>query len=123
VPEKTETKRITVRMADFILAAARERASLVGIAPSRWIAALVQANVTRLPVCTDNELRALEASARELAAIGRNINQIARALNEAHFQTERVRLDRLEMLAEAIRANREAIRLLVRASRNVWRAD
>jgi hypothetical protein len=39
---------------------------------------------------TDQELAVLQASDRELAAIGRNINQIAKALNEAFHETERV---------------------------------
>jgi hypothetical protein len=72
------------------------------------------------PVLTEIELLAVEAVNRELGAIGRNINQIARALNEAHFQTERVRLDRLTELSEKIDSTREAIRGLVRASRNSW---
>jgi hypothetical protein len=90
---------------------------------SRWISALVQSNLTRHPVLTETELLAIEASTRELAAIGRNINQLARALNETYFQTERIRLDRLNELSRNITQTREAIGALVRASRNSWRTD
>ena len=122
-PEQADHDRITVRMPAFLMTAVKGRAKSQGMAPSRWIAALVQSNLTRHPVLTDAELQAVEATTRELTAIGRNINQIARALNEAHFQTERVRLDRLAELGEKINNAREAIRVLVRASRNAWRNE
>lgn len=122
-PEQADHDRITVRMPAFLMTAMKGRARSQGMAPSRWIAALVQSNLTRHPVLTDAELQAVEASTRELTAIGRNINQIARALNEAHFQTERVRLDRLAELGEQINKVRDAIRVLVRASRNAWRNE
>lgn len=122
-PTQIEPDRITVRMPTFLLNAAKARAQSKGMALSRWIAALVQSNLTRHPVLTDTELQAVDTTTRELSAIGRNINQIARALNEAHFQTERVRLDRLAALAEAIHKTRDAIRVLVRASRQAWRDE
>jgi hypothetical protein len=90
---------------------------------TRWISALVQSHVASTPVLTEAELLAVEAANRELGAIRRNINQIARALNEAHFQTERVRLDRLAELSEKIDSMRAANRGLVRASRNACGAE
>lgn len=122
-PDQAAFDRITVRMPAFVMVAMKIRAKSKGMAPSRWLAALVQSNLTRHPVLTDAELQAVDSTTRELTAIGRNINQIARALNEAHFQTERVRLDRLAELAEKINKAREAIRVLVRASRNAWRNE
>jgi predicted DNA binding CopG/RHH family protein len=118
--DETSTARITVRIPSFVADAAKMRAQAAGMAPSRWIANLVQSNVARHPVLADCELQSLEATTRELAALGRNINQIARALNQAHFEAERIRLDRLADLAALIATIREEIRSLVRASRNVW---
>jgi hypothetical protein len=120
--EPEQKDRITVWMAARVLVAAKERAKSKGMNPSRWIAALVQSNIGRAPVLTENELKAVESSIRELAAIGRNINQIARALNESHFQVERVRLERLADLSSAIRRTRDEIMVLVRAGRSVWKA-
>ena len=93
------------------------------MAPSRWVTALVQSNLTRQPVMSDDELAGLLASNRELAAIGRNLNQIARALNEAFYETERVKLEKLAELRQVITENRLAVRALVRASQNAWEAD
>lgn len=119
--DPTDIDRITVRLPRHVLRAARDRSTTTGLAVSRWVAALVQSTVSRQPVLTNQELAAVETASRELAAIGRNVNQIARALNEAHFQTERVRLDRLDALAQAIKRSRGAIGALVGASRKAWR--
>ncbi|MDB5728373.1 MAG: hypothetical protein JWQ00_1578 [Noviherbaspirillum sp.] len=119
-PKESDLAPMTVRMPRFLMKAAKDRAKAKGMAPSRWVAALVQSNLTREPVMSEAELVALEESNRELAAIGRNINQIARALNEAFHQTERVRLDKLAELDKAIKENRSMIRMLVRASQNAW---
>lgn len=122
-PGALDTAKITVRLAGFLKKRVEKRAKAVGMGTGRWVGAFIQSNLMRLPVFTDRELQTVEASTRELAAIGRNINQIARALNEAHFQTERVRLDRLAELSEAIQKLRDDIRALVRASRNAWREE
>jgi hypothetical protein len=121
--EKADTARMTVRMPRFLMDGTRARAKGKGMAPSRWVAALVQSNLTRQPVTCDEELAGLLASNRELAAIGRNLNQIARALNEAFYETERVKLEKLAELRQVITENRLAIRALVRASQNAWEAD
>jgi len=122
-PENADTERMTVRMPRFLMEAAKTRAKAKGMAPSRWVTALVQSHLTGQPVMTDAELAGLQASSRELAAIGRNINQIAKVINESFHETERVRLDKLAELSRATLENRAAIRALVRASRNAWTAD
>jgi len=121
--ENSELERMTVRLPGFLMDAAKQRGKAKGMAASRWVAALVQANLTGKPVMTDKELAVLQASNRELAAIGRNINQIAKALNEAFHETERVRLDTLADLSQSITENRAAIRSLVRASQQAWEAE
>jgi len=122
-PDQLELQRKTVWMPGFLMKAAEERASKKGMSFSRWMAALIQSNLMRQPVLSESEVSVVEASNRELAAVGRNINQIARVLNEAYFETERVRLDRLEELSLQIKKTREFIGALVRGSRAAWRAD
>jgi hypothetical protein len=122
-PDKPDIVRTTVRMPRFLAEAASARAKSKGMALARWIAALVQSNLTHQPVMTDNELTVLLAGNRELAAVGRNLNQIARALNEAFHETERVKLETLAELREVITQHRAAVRALVRASQNAWETD
>ena len=84
---------------------------------------MVQSNLTAQPVMTSDELAVLRASNRELAAIGRNINQIAHALNADFHETERVKLEKLAELRQVITGNGAAVRALVRASQSAWEAD
>jgi len=121
--EKIGVERITVRMPSFLMQAAKEKGKAKGMAPSRWITALVQSNLAKKPVMADQELLALKANIRELTAIGRNINQMARALNESRSNTEKVRLDMLALLDETLKTNLSLIRDLVRASQQAWEAD
>ena len=121
--EKTETERITVRMPGFMLQAAKEKGKGKGMATSRWIAALVQSNIAKNPVMTDQELITIKATIRELTAIGRNINQMARALNESKNNTDKVKLTTLALLGESMKRNISAVRELVRASQQVWGAE
>ena len=103
--------------------AAKEKAKEKGMATSRWIAALVQSNLARTPVMTDQELTALKANIRELTAIGRNINQMARALNESRNNTDKVNLETLALLGDTLKTNLSLVRELVRASQQVWDAE
>ncbi|WP_265646135.1 plasmid mobilization relaxosome protein MobC [Verminephrobacter aporrectodeae] len=126
--ERTDIDRMTVRMPRFLMEATKARAKTKGMAPSRWITALVQSHLIKSPVMTTDELVALQATSRELLAIGRNINQIAHALNSAALssalhETERVKLENLTELRQVITKSRAAIRVLVRASQNSWEAD
>ena len=121
--EEANLERKTVWMPAFLMKAAAERARGKGMSFSRWASSLVQSNLMRPPVLTERELLTIEASTRELGAIGRNIGQIARSLDETYFRTERIRLDRLAELSAKITATRTAIGALVRASRRSWRAD
>ncbi len=112
--------RMTVRMPGFVIDGAKDRARTQGMAPSRWVAALVQSNLTAQPVMTDVEVEALLASNRELAAVGRNLSQVARALNASGLEVEKVHLEALTELSAAVTSNRSEIRRLVRASRQAW---
>lgn len=128
-PDNAEVDRMTVRMPRFLLEATKARAKRKGMAPSRWITALVQSNLTGNPVMSDTEVVAIRACARELAAIGRNMNQIARAINLANkinpgsFDQSWLPLGKLEEARIAIEKNRAAIQALVRASQGEWEAD
>ena len=54
--EKLDMARLTIRMPQFLLEAAGQRAEVKGMASSRWISALVQSNLMREPVMSDREI-------------------------------------------------------------------
>lgn len=120
---RLESDRMRFAFPKFLLDAIDLRAKAQGMGRRRWIEALVQSNLTKNPVMNYSEVALLRANLRELGAIGRNINQIAKALNEAFHETERVRLDRLDELLKGIIENRKIIRALIRSSQDAWEAE
>jgi predicted DNA binding CopG/RHH family protein len=118
--ENLENEKMTIRLPRFLVDAAKERAKAKGIATSRWIAALVQSSLMQNPVMVDQELTVLRSNIRELNAIGRNINQMARALNESKNNTDKVKLDNLDLLRNYLDRNIASVRGLVRASQQAW---
>lgn len=118
--ETVDPLRLNLRLPAFLLEGAKQQAEWKRMSVNRWVVALLQSHLTGKPVVTDYEIAMLKASGRELAAIGRNLNQIARALNDSFHETDRVKLQLLNDLAAEIKVNRQAIRNLVRASLHAW---
>ena len=118
--ENAENEKMTIRLPRFLVDAAKEKAKAKGMATSRWIAALVQSSLMQKPVMVDQELTVLRSNIRELNAIGRNINQMARALNESKNNTDKVKLDNLDLLRNYLDRNIASVRGLVRASQQAW---
>ncbi len=118
--ENAVNEKMTIRLPRFLVDAAKEKAKAKGMATSRWIAALVQSSLMQKPVMDDQALNELRANIRELNAIGRNINQMARALNESKNNTDKVKLDNLDLLRNYLDRNIAFVRGLVRASQQAW---
>ncbi|MDP2027885.1 plasmid mobilization relaxosome protein MobC [Sulfuriferula sp.] len=118
--EEINTERMTLRMPGYLRKATKTKAKSKGMTPSRYVAALVQSNYTGKPVLTDDELTALRVNIRELAAIGRNINQIARVLNASFHEKDLVQLDALADLGKLIERNRAVTQSFINASQNAW---
>jgi Bacterial mobilisation protein (MobC) len=58
------------------------RATARCLAPATYASNLLRAHLRSLTPVPDAELRAIRQATRELAAVGRNLNQIARAINQ-----------------------------------------
>jgi len=84
-----------------------------------WIARAVRGALTREPQFGAEELQVLGASNRELLAIGRNLNQIARRLNEGQLQ-QQVTAGLVEGLSQRIDEHIESIRWVMQAGRDRW---
>lgn len=110
-------------MPDFLKKTVVARAKAAGMKTSPYIAALLQAHTLRKPVLRHNELQAILQSQRELAAIGRNLNQVARALNERFSETDRLKLGMINDLKVAIDKQQKTISDVVRASLRSWGVD
>jgi hypothetical protein len=97
----------------------RERAVARGMPSATYVAVLVRSHLRGLVPLPKEELLALKASVAELGAIGRNLNQIARAMN----QGERVAApgpEELRAMLKVSGALRDHVKALLAANVNSW---
>jgi metal-responsive CopG/Arc/MetJ family transcriptional regulator len=111
-----------IRINKFLKDEADKRAETYGIKRAQWIRNLIQANLTKKPVLLEKSINEIRTANRELAAIGRNINQLTKVLNrsiELDF-SDQVSHQHLIELKTEIEKNRAAINHLVKVSNGVW---
>ena len=79
--------------------------------PATYVSVLIRSHLRKLAPLPKDELLALKRSIGELASIGRNINQIAKAVNEGGRAPGSVREEFRAMLkiCEALRDNTKAL--------------
>ena len=108
---------VRLRHEDRLLLDARAEAR--GMRPATYASVLLRAHLRNLTPLPKDELLALKRSIGELASIGRNINQIAKALNEGAKAPASVREEFRAMLkiCEALRDNTKA---LLKANVTSW---
>lgn len=107
----------------YVLLAGRQRAKDMGMSFTQWLGALLQSHLTQVPVLERPELQTLEGCDRQLAAIGRNLNQIARRLNTVPDGIQSKEREQFAILRAALEEQRAAIDVLIRASHNKWSVD
>jgi hypothetical protein len=100
---------VRLRREDGLLLDARADAR--GMRRATYISVLIRAHLRQLAPLPKDELLALKRSIAELATIGRNINQIAKAVNEGGRAPGSVREEFRAMLkiCEALRDNTKAL--------------
>jgi hypothetical protein len=110
---------VRLRRDDRLLLDARAEAR--GMRPATYASVLLRAHLRQLTPLPKEELLALKRSVAELAAIGRNINQIGKAANQGARLPSSAREDFRAMLKiwEALRDNTKA---LLKASELAWSA-
>jgi len=108
---------VRLRHDDRLLLDARSEAR--GMRPATYVAVLTRSHLRRLAPLPKDELLALRRSIGELAAIGRNINQIAKAANDGGRLPGSAREEFRAMLkvCEALRDNTKA---LLKANLTSW---
>jgi Bacterial mobilisation protein (MobC) len=119
-PERGPTgRRISVRLLPGDALLLKERATARRTVPATYVSILLRAHLRELSPLTKDELQAFREQVRELRAIGRNLNQIARALNRGEVVDASVRED-LWMFVKLGTAMREATRALLKANTKAW---
>ncbi|MFP6557100.1 plasmid mobilization relaxosome protein MobC [Paraburkholderia sp. B3] len=93
-------------------------ASTEGLRRTEWIVKLIRATLLRQPQFNRAEIDALAESSRQLAAIGRNLNQIARTLNLDPNASYQVTVDLIAELSADIKQHCMEVGAMTDASVN-----
>jgi hypothetical protein len=111
--------RLTVRLAPEDRVLLSGRATARGMPSATYVSVLVRSHLRNLAPLPKEELSALKRSVADLGAIGRNLNQIARAANQGGKPSGPGREDLRSMLKVA-EALRDHVKALLRANQKSW---
>lgn len=117
-PDDGPKERLEVRFTPTEFQSITARAEAEGCSPQRWVINCVRASLTHEPQFTMETTKALWESSRQLRAIGRNLNQIARHLNEGD-QTS-IKTEQIEKLATYTYRHAEKVAAVQDASLSRW---
>jgi predicted DNA binding CopG/RHH family protein len=112
--------RLNVRLEPEDWRLLRERAKGRGMASATYVSYLVRAHLRAVAPLPKAEYTALQHSVEALTAVGRNLNQIARALNQGGRPVMPGRTEVMTMIKVA-EALRDHFRALLDANTRSWR--
>jgi hypothetical protein len=117
---KGQSRPVLVRLRPDDRALLEARAEARGMRSATYLSWLTRAHLRRLAPLPQEEMRTLKRSIGELAAIGRNVNQIARAVHEGKVPASvREEFRAILKICEALRDNTKA---LIRTNVASWEA-
>jgi predicted DNA-binding protein len=111
--------RLSVRLAPEDRILLNDRATARGMPSATYVSVLVRSHLRNLAPLPKEELLALKRSVAELGAIGRNLNQIARAANLGGKPSASGREDLKSMLRVA-EGLRDHVKALLKANQISW---
>ena len=111
--------RMSVRLPHDDLLLLRERALARGLPAATYVSYLVRSHLRRLVPLPDVELNVLKHAIGEVSAIGRNLNQIARATNAGEWPAGPNRAD-LQALLRACTGLRDAMKDVINRNLASW---
>jgi hypothetical protein len=121
VPDNEPKVRFEILMTQSEKAAVLERANLERCSQRRWIIDAIRAGLTHEPQFGMTEIDALGESNYQLLAIGRNLNQVAKAMNEG--RRDSVTIESIERLRRTIDVHVKKVGGAIRASLDRWNIE
>jgi Bacterial mobilisation protein (MobC) len=113
--------RLSIRLRCDDLLLLHERAKARAMPTSTYVSLLTRSHLRRLTPLPSAELDALKQAVAEMSAIGRNLNQIARALNQGAYPSGLNKTD-LYALLRGCMGLRDAIKSFINANLKSWAA-
>ena len=117
-PKPNRETRLSVRLDPNDGLLLKERAAARCVPPATYIAALVRSHLRGITPLLKEERDALDRVVAELSAVGRNLNQIARALNRG--QSVAPRRDDIHAMLRLCGALRDHVKALLAANEKSW---
>lgn len=111
--------RLSIRLRPDDQLLLRERARARGMPAATYISVLLRAHLRSLSPLPKEELLALKRVVSELGAVGRNLNQLARAVNQGERVAGPAR-DDLRALLKVCEGLRDHVRALLAANLRSW---
>ncbi|MBM7072421.1 plasmid mobilization relaxosome protein MobC [Shewanella sp. 202IG2-18] len=119
-----KTDRVSVRLTNHCLQKLQQQAIAEGyVSQSNWVRASIMSNLYRDPVLSDDEIKTLRESNRELAAVGRNLNQIARVLNIDFRHSDKITREMIEILDNKINDHKAMVNNLINKNCRRWELE
>lgn len=112
--------RVTVRFPSTDWQELQRRCSGRGLKPSAYLRNLFRTHASQAPYFTDAEIDVLREANHQLASLGRNINQIAKALNTSLNDSDNAKAFEYEQMKGLIDSHRETVKALIRANLQAW---
>ncbi len=117
----TKNKKVSIRLTPHQQKTLHQKSQQEGyLNQSHWVLACVLANLFKEPVLTVDEIKALHESSRQLAAIGRNLNQIARVLNIEFRESNKMTKEAIDLLTANINKHKLHVAKLLHKNRHRW---
>ncbi|MBZ2207190.1 plasmid mobilization protein [Massilia soli] len=113
---RTKPAALYLRLADKEFEELCARADQEGTTPQGWVRRQIRSTLGQTPQFNRTEENALLASNRELAHLGRNINQIAQRLNSSNTAEDEMKALDLAALSATIGEHRAKVAALINAS-------
>jgi mobilization protein NikA len=117
--EAPRTARLMIRLRADDQLLLRERAAARGMAPATYLSVLTRAHLRSLAPLPKEELLALRRTLADLGAIGRNLNQIARAANQGEL-VPRPGPDEFRAMLRVCEALRDHVKALLLKNLRSW---
>lgn len=115
---KEPKERFEVLLTVSERAAVKEQGHVERCSMRRWVVDAIRTGLTHEPQFSMSEIETLGESNYQLFAIGRNLNQIVRRLNEGQY--EPITVERIKTLSRLIAKHTNAVSDAIRASLERW---
>lgn len=120
-PDNEPKVRFEILMTKSEKAAVLERSNLEDCSQRRWIIDAIRAGLTHEPQFSMAEISALGESNYQLLSLGRNLNQVAKAMNEGRGHT--VTIESIERLRRIIDGHTDKVSAAIGASLERWNIE